>query len=185
VNIDPCEGSVQDEVAIACGLERGARGGVVVDDELRTSDPRIFAIGEVALHRGGIYGLVAPGYAMADALAWNLANSATGEAARRFEGADLSTRLKLLGVDVASLGDPFAPNAREVVLSDTARDAYCKLVLSEDGTRLQGGVLVGDVAQFARLVQLLRDGADLPAASVLDTNHGDTLRQSKRIVRRP
>ena len=92
----------RDELARDCGLEVGPRGGVVVDDMLRTSDPDIFAIGEVALHRGMIYGLVAPGYEMADVAAANLAG-----ATRTFSGFDLSTKLKLMGVDVASFGDPF------------------------------------------------------------------------------
>ena len=63
----------RDELARACGLTVGQRGGVVVDDQLRTSDPDIFAIGEVALHGGMIYGLVAPGYEMAEIAAANLA----------------------------------------------------------------------------------------------------------------
>src|SRR5208337_1339310 len=87
----------RDELARSCGLEVGPRGGVVVDDTLCTRDPDIFAIGEVALHHGMTYGLVAPGYAMADVVAANL----TG-ADRTFAGFDLSTKLKLLGVDVAS-----------------------------------------------------------------------------------
>ena len=91
----------RDELARACGLAVAERGGVVVDDRLETSDPDIHAIGEVAHHRGMVYGLVAPGYEMAEALAARLA----GDAARVFTGADLSTRLKLMGVDVASFGD--------------------------------------------------------------------------------
>ena len=89
----------RDELARDCGLDLGPRGGVVVNDSLLTSDPDIYAIGEVALHRGMIYGLVAPGYEMADILAANL----TGDS-REFRGADLSTKLKLMGVDVASFG---------------------------------------------------------------------------------
>jgi nitrite reductase (NADH) large subunit len=152
----------RDELAAACGLERGARGGVVVDDELRTEDPRIHAVGEVALHRGAIYGLVAPGYAMADALAWNLANGATGDAARRFEGSDLSTQLKLLGVDVASLGDPFDAASRAIVFEDQVRDVYARLVLSKSSERLLGGVLVGDTRQYGPLLDLLRRGVASP-----------------------
>ncbi len=152
----------RDEVAGACDLERGARGGVVVDDALCTTDSRIYAIGEVALHRGAIYGLVAPGYAMADVLAWNLANGATGDVARRFEGADLSTQLKLLGVDVASLGDPFDEASRTIVFEDQVRDVYARLVLSKSSGRLLGGVLVGDTGQYANLLDLLRRGVASP-----------------------
>lgn len=74
----------------------------MVDDCLRTSDDRVFAIGEVALHRGVIHGLVAPGYEMANVLARHLAGK---EAA--FDGADSSAKLKLLGTDVATFGEPF------------------------------------------------------------------------------
>ncbi|HEY8152740.1 MAG TPA: nitrite reductase large subunit NirB [Myxococcota bacterium] len=156
----------RDELAVACGLARAERGGVAVDDELRTSDPRIFAIGEVASHRGMVYGLAAPGYAMADTLAWNFASEPAAEA-RRFEGADLSTQLKLLGVDVASLGDPFAggESATAVVFQDLRRDRYAKLVISDDGRRLAGGILVGDVSQYARLLQLAREGRELPEST--------------------
>ncbi len=93
----------RDELARDCGLEVGLRGGVVVDDTLRTSDPDILAIGEVASHRGMVYGLVAPGYEMADVAAANLTARS-----RTFSGFDMSTKLKLMGVDVASFGDPFA-----------------------------------------------------------------------------
>ena len=103
--------------------------------------PRLYAIGEVAAHRGSVYGLVAPGYAMADALAQRLC-AASGETPPAFEGADLSTRLKLLGVEVGSLGDPFAAGdgARSVLMHDERSDVYARLVLSPDGARLIGGV---------------------------------------------
>jgi nitrite reductase (NADH) large subunit len=153
----------RDELAERAGLARGERGGVAVDDALCTSDPRIFAIGEVASHRGSVYGLVAPGYAMADVLGWNLAAGPEDEP-RRFEGADVSTRLKLLGVDVGSLGDPFAggAEARALTLQDLRGDRYARLVLSADGRRLLGAVLVGDVSQYARLLQLVREAKELP-----------------------
>jgi len=156
--IRPC-----DELAAEAGLAGGERGGVRVDDALATSDPAIYAIGEVAAHRGVVYGLVGPGYAMADTLAWNL-SAAPGEE-RRFEGADVSTTLKLLGVDVASLGDPFAGGVatRDVVFQDRRRDVYARLLLGEDGTRLVGGVLVGDTSAYPRLLQLLREGKPIAA----------------------
>ncbi len=93
----------RDELARECGLEVGPRGGVVVDDLLQSSDPEILAIGEVAWHRGMIYGLVAPGYEMAEVVAANLTG---GE--RVFTGFDMSTKLKLMGVEVASFGDILA-----------------------------------------------------------------------------
>src|SRR6185295_14367466 len=88
-----------DELARLAKLAVGERGGVVVDDHCRTSDPDIYAVGECALWSGRIYGLVAPGYQMAQVAARHLA----GEADAKFGGADMSTKLKLMGVDVASV----------------------------------------------------------------------------------
>ncbi len=90
----------RDQLARACGLEVGPRGGIVIDDRCQTSDPAIYAIGECALWNGQVFGLVAPGYQMARALADTLTG---GDAV--FKGADMSTKLKLLGVEVASIGD--------------------------------------------------------------------------------
>jgi nitrite reductase (NADH) large subunit len=92
----------RDELAKLAGLEVGMRGGIVVNDEMQTSDARIFAIGECALHSGMIYGLVAPGYDMAEVVVSQLL-----QGARAFTGYDMSSKLKLIGVDVASFGDPF------------------------------------------------------------------------------
>ena len=151
----------RDELARAAGLEVGARGGVVVDDRMATNDPSISAIGEVASHRGVCHGLVAPGYAMADVLARRLA----GDADARFGGADGSARLKLLGVEVASFGDPFATGdeVRDLVFHDLVRGVYHKLVVSADGTRLLGGMLVGDASPWARLAGLARAAGPLAA----------------------
>lgn len=143
----------RDELARAAALATGARGGVIVDDRLHTEDPHVFAIGEVALHRGTIHGLVAPGYEMADVLAKNL----TGTDAV-FRGSDPSAKLKLLGTDVASFGDPVdAPEAaKTIAYEDQVRGVYEKLVLSDDGNRLLGGILVGDTSDYGRLVHLMR-----------------------------
>ena len=149
----------RDELARAAGLDLGERGGVAVDDALRTSDPHISAIGEVAAHRGGRpYGLVAPGYRQADVVADRLAGR---DAA--FTGADTSTKLKLLGVDVASVGDCFAatPGAEEIAYTDPVAGVYKKLVVSGDGTRILGGVLVGDASAYAAVLQYAR--GDVPA----------------------
>ena len=151
----------RDELARACGLEVGPRGGVVVDDALRTSDPDIFAIGEIALHRSMIYGLVAPGYEMADTLAANL----TG-ADRAFTGADLSTKLKLMGVDVASFGENFADatTTRSIVFEDPFQGVYKKLIFNRDGTRLLGGILVGDASDYGTLLMHSKSPDPLPVA---------------------
>jgi len=157
----------RDELARRCGLDVDARGGVIVDDRLRTSDPRVFAIGEVAWHRGMVYGLVSPGYEMAEIAAANLTG---GDC--RFAGADLSTRLKLLGVDVASFGEYEAPSERAVPLvhHDPIAGVYRKLLFNPDGTRLLGGMLVGDASDYGKLLSLVRGQQTLscpPAALVV------------------
>ena len=151
----------RDELARACGLEVGERGGVVVDDRLETSDPAIHAVGEAALHRGQVYGLVGPGYEMAEVLAARLA----GDSARVFTGADLSTKLKLMGVDVASFGDheAGADAARPLTWEDPFGGVYKKLLFSPDGKKLVGGILVGDASDYGSLLTLAKNGAELPA----------------------
>ncbi len=148
----------RDELARACGLTVGQRGGIVVDDHLRTSDPHIFAIGEVALFGGMIYGLVAPGYEMAELVAANL----TGQD-RVFTGADMSTKLKLMGVDVASFGNAFADDktARPITVEDPFKGSYKKLLFSIDGTRLLGGILVGDASEYGQLSMLAKSDEPL------------------------
>jgi nitrite reductase (NADH) large subunit len=150
----------RDELARDCGLEVGPRGGVVVDDAMRTGDPDILAIGECAVHDGMVYGLVAPGYEMAEVAASSLLDRP-----RRFAGFDMSTKLKLMGVDVASFGDPFAEGSGAKALSyeDPFGGVYKKLVFSADGTHLLGGVLVGDAADFGTLLALHK-GGPLPVA---------------------
>ena len=142
----------RDELARAAGLAVGERGGVVVDDACRTADPHVYAVGECACVAGRVYGLVAPGYAMAEAVADRLLG---GRAV--FPGADLSTKLKLLGVDVGSFGDAHArtEGALEVVLNDAVAGSYKKLVLSDDARTLLGGVLVGDASAYATLRPLV------------------------------
>jgi nitrite reductase (NADH) large subunit len=152
----------RDELAASAGLARGERGGVVVDDACRTDDPRVYAVGEVASIGGRCLGLVAPGYAMAEVVVDRLLGGAA-----TFPGADMSTKLKLLGVDVASFGDAFGatPGALEVVHSNPAGGTYGKLVLTDDARTLLGGVLVGDASAYAALRPLV--GAELggdPAA---------------------
>lgn len=151
----------RDDLAKKSGITLGTRGGVEVDDTLCTNDKSIFAIGEVALHRGKIYGLVAPGYAMSDVLARRLA----GEE-RIFEGGDLSTKLKLLGVEVASFGDPFVEGEgiNVVAYQDFVTGVYKRLLVSSDGKRLHGGILVGDAKSFTELAYYAREGTELPGA---------------------
>ncbi|WP_327149994.1 nitrite reductase large subunit NirB [Nocardia sp. NBC_01329] len=148
----------RDRLARDAGLEVGPRGGVITDLGLATSDPNIYAIGECAAIEGVCYGLVAPGYTTAEIVADRLLGGA-GE----FPGADMSTKLKLLGVDVASFGDAHGTTegALSVVLHDAARGTYAKLVISDDAQTLLGGILVGDATQYAALRPLV--GRPLPA----------------------
>jgi len=149
----------RDQLARSAGLAVGPRGGVLVDRACRSvTDSKVWAIGEAACLDGQVYGLVTPGYAMAETAADRLLG---GQAT--FPGADLSTKLKLLGVDVASFGDAHgrSPGALSVVLKDPVRRCYGKLVVSDDATTLLGGILVGDASSYAMLRPLV--GATLPA----------------------
>ncbi|HEU4604240.1 MAG TPA: nitrite reductase large subunit NirB [Steroidobacteraceae bacterium] len=150
----------RDELARECGLQVGQRGGIVIDDNCLTSDPNIFAIGECALWNGKLFGLVAPGYQMASVCVARL----LGKAAPSFTGADMSTKLKLLGVDVASLGDAHASysNARAYTFVDERKQIYKKLVVSDDGKKLLGGILIGEADDYGIWLQMMLDGVDLP-----------------------
>jgi nitrite reductase (NADH) large subunit len=150
----------RDDLARAAGLNVGDRGGIVVDERCRTSDPEIFAIGECALWRGRTFGLVAPGYQMAAVAAATLCGDSTAS----FTGADMSTKLKLLGVDVASIGDAHGatPGARTCALIDERRQVYKKLVVSEDGRQLLGAILVGEADEYGSLLQVMQNALQLP-----------------------
>jgi len=150
----------RDELARDCGLEIGERGGVVIDDNCLTSDPAILAVGEVALWNNSIFGLVAPGYQMAKAAAATLL-----EGNEPFKGADMSTKLKLMGVDVGSIGDAHGdrtPGARQFRFLDPLKQQYRKLVVSSDGKRLVGAMLVGDNSYYDTLLQYYANRIELP-----------------------
>lgn len=150
----------RDEIARSSGLDVGPRGGIVIDSQCLTSDPDIFAIGECALWNGQIFGLVAPGYTMARTVVSVL----SGEDAR-FTGADMSTKLKLMGVDVASIGDAHArtPGALVYTYQNGAGEIYKRLVVSQDNKRLLGAVLVGEAGDYSTLLQYCLNGIELPA----------------------
>jgi len=149
----------RDELARSCRLTVGPRGGIVVNDEMRTNDEHIFAIGECALHNSMIYGLVAPGYEMADVVATQLAGDQ-----KQFPGFDMSTKLKLIGVDVASFGDPFinGTEANSIVIQDKHKGVYKRINFTKDGKRLLGGVLVGDADDYNMLLQICKNNLVLP-----------------------
>ena len=157
----------RDELARQCDLGVGQRGGIMVDNFCRTRDRDVYAIGECAQWGGKVFGLVAPGYDMARVVANHLYALSTRREAPdlpEFAGADMSTKLKLMGVDVASIGDAHGatPGSRSYQFSDERRQVYKKLVVSEDGKRLLGGVLVGDAAEYGTLLQMMLNGLELP-----------------------
>ena len=151
-----------DGLARAAGLEVGERGGIVVDGRLTTSDPAISAIGECALAAGRTWGLVGPGYAMARTLAEHLGG---GDPAP-FAGADTSTKLKLLGIDVASFGDAFASGDghHELVWDDPHTRTYRKVVVCARTGEVRGGMLVGDASAYAELAAMARGDLPTPEA---------------------
>lgn len=149
----------RDDIARDCNLEVGSRGGIIINDQCQTSDPDIYAIGECALWNNMIYGLVAPGYAMARTVVANLAGKVAS-----FTGADMSTKLKLMGVDVASIGDAHAKTQGALVYTyqNGEHDIYKRLVVSTDKKQLFGAVLVGDASDYSTLLQYCLTGIELP-----------------------
>ncbi|MGZ8224177.1 MAG: nitrite reductase large subunit NirB, partial [Methylobacter sp.] len=149
----------RDDIARDCGLEIGPRGGIAINNQCLTSDPDIYAIGECALWNGMIYGLVAPGYAMARTVVADLAGHEAS-----FTGADMSTKLKLMGVDVASIGDAHAKTQGALVYTyqNGASEVYKRLVVSQNKKQLLGAVLVGDASGYGTLLQYCLNGIELP-----------------------
>jgi nitrite reductase (NADH) large subunit len=150
----------RDELARAAGLAVGPRGGIQINSQCQATNPDVYAIGECALWEGRIFGLVAPGYQMAETAARHL----VGEAGVQFLGADLSTKLKLMGVDVASIGDAHGsvPDALNYVFTDEAAGVYKKLVISGDRKHLVGAILVGDASDYGTLLQMVLNPLPLP-----------------------
>lgn len=149
----------RDELARSAGLAVGPRGGILVDSQMITSDPHILAIGECALYEGMIYGLVAPGYEMAEVAIATLLGSD-----KQFTGFDMSTKLKLIGIDVASFGNPFSTDedVRSIVLEDRNKGIYKRVNISADGKTLLGGILIGDAEQYNMLLQTCKNQVVLP-----------------------
>ncbi|MEV0715061.1 FAD-dependent oxidoreductase [Asanoa sp. NPDC050611] len=156
-----------DLLVLACGVRPETRlaaeagltvaHGVVVDDALRTSDPRVFAIGDCAEHRGTVYGLVAPAWDHAATVADRLTGGSTA-----YRGSRVVTRLKASGVDLAAMGSPDAAADAEVVsFADPARGTYARLVIAAN--RITGAVLLGDNPLVGTVVQLFDRNAEVPA----------------------
>ncbi|MGK0500218.1 MAG: nitrite reductase (NADH) large subunit [Oceanicoccus sp.] len=161
-----------DQLARDAGLNVGERGGIEIDYHCKTSDSDIFAIGECALLGGRIFGLVAPGYRMAEC-----AVSQLSENKESFHGADMSTKLKLMGVDVGSIGDAHGKEEGSLTytFSDERIEVYKRIIVSQDSTKLLGAVLVGDCGDYDTLLQYFLNGIDLPkdpATLILPHNAG-------------
>ncbi len=151
----------RDEVAKECGLDTGLRGGVIVDNAMKTSDDTIYAIGEVALYNNMIYGLVAPGYDMADIVVSQI----TGYTDKTMvDHIDMSTQLKLIGTEVASFGDAFCEGEAidTIVYENKRKGIYKRINVSEDGSKLLGGILVGDSSDYNALFQIYNTAMALP-----------------------
>ncbi|MDP2068132.1 MAG: nitrite reductase large subunit NirB [Lutibacter sp.] len=151
----------RDELGNACGLQMGERGGIVVNNKMQTSDPDIYAIGEVALYNNMIFGLVAPGYEMADVAAEQLLGNSDKLMS---EAIDMSTKLKLIGVDVASFGEPFMPvqMGHSILFENKTKDLYKRINVSHDGKKLLGGILIGDVSDYNMFHQIYLNGMPIP-----------------------
>ena len=164
-----------DNLARDCGLDVGERGGVVVDQHCVTSDPTIFAIGECALYEGRIFGLVAPGYRMAEVAASRLLG---GDAV--FNGADMSTKLKLLGVQVGSIGDAHGvtPGSLSYTYRDPRKNTYLRLNVCADAKTVLGAVMVGDTERYDQILQYFLNQLTLPDAPetlILPSSEGGPL----------
>jgi NAD(P)H-nitrite reductase large subunit len=149
----------RDDLARQAGIHIGERGGIAVNDRLQTVDPKIFAIGECALHAGTKFGIAAPGYAMAETVAANFCGDS-----RPFDYGDLSAKLSLVGVDVACFGqwDPELESVAVLSEEDAFAGIYRKLLFTMDGKQLLGGILVGDASDYMTLAALARTGTILP-----------------------
>ncbi|MGP4098151.1 nitrite reductase large subunit NirB [Nonomuraea sp. KM90] len=145
----------RDELARSSGLDVGERGGIVVDPGMRTSDPSIYAVGECALVGGMVYGLVGPCNTMAEVAADRITGGSS-----TFEGADMSTKLKLLGVEVAQFGA--MEGALDVTYMDPVGGVYKRLFISDDAQTLLGGICVGDASPYTSLRPFV--GKALPAS---------------------
>lgn len=150
----------RDELGRVSGLEVGVRGGIIVNNKMQSSDPYIYAIGEVALYNHMIYGLVAPGYEMADVAAEQILKGAK----TMRETIDMSTQLKLIGVEVASFGDPFIENedVTAIVYENKLSGIYKRINVTKDSKTLLGGILVGDSSDYNGLFQIYSNAMPLP-----------------------
>ncbi len=149
----------QDKLAREMKLDIAPRGGIAINDNCQTSDKDIYAIGECASWNETFYGLVAPGYKMATVAVDHVVGNES-----KFEGADMSAKLKLLGVKVGSIGDANGrtPGCKSYVYQNEEQEVYKRLIVSEDNKKLLGAVMVGDTSDYGDLLQLMLNEIDLP-----------------------
>jgi len=145
------------ELAQECGLEVDA--AIVVDDQLRTSDPAIYSVGECGQHRGQLYGLVAPLWEQAQVLAHHLTGLRPNAA---YRGSKTASRLKVMGLEVASMGliEPELESDEVVIFHEPKRGVYKKLIIRDD--RLVGSIVLGDGLRAPLLMQLFDRSTPLP-----------------------
>ena len=151
----------RDELAKTCDLKIGTRGGIWVNHKMQTSDENIYAIGECALFNNMIYGLVAPGYDMAEIAVHQILGE--NEIVMQ-DKIDMSTKLKLIGVDVASYGEPFMPieKGHSIIFEDKTKGIYKRINVSHDKKKLLGGILIGDVSDYNMLHQIYLNSMAIP-----------------------
>ena len=147
---------IRPNIALAKSAGIHCERGIVVSDTMQTFDPKIYSVGECVQHRGQTYGLVAPLFEQAKVAANHLARYGR----MRYEGSSVSTKLKVTGIDLFSAGDfnP-GPGDEELLLQDSARGVYKKLVLRDN--KLRGAVLYGETMDGPWYFQLMRDGTDI------------------------
>lgn len=151
----------RDELAKSCNLQVGTRGGIVVNNKMETSNEFIYAIGECALFNNMIYGLVAPGYDMAEIAVNQIIGNTETEMQNDI---DMSTKLKLIGVDVASFGEPYMPieKGHSIIYENKTKGLYKRINVSHDGKKLLGGILIGDVSDYSMLHQIYLNSLPIP-----------------------
>ena len=148
-----------DELARSSDLLIGERGGIIVDERCLTNDPNIYAIGECALYDGRIFGLVAPGYRMAEVAADQIVGGS-----ETFNGADMSTKLKLLGVEVGSIGDAHgqSEDTAAYTFEDPLKKVYLRMNVNTQKQRVQGAVLVGNCQNYDQILQYFLNDIAIP-----------------------
>jgi len=148
----------RDQLAKQAGLNTADQGGIIINDQCLTNDKNIYAIGECARWNNRIFGLVAPCYRMAEVAVSHLNNGN-----KTFSGYDMSTKLKLLGIEVASIGDVHGrtTGTQNFAFTDKAAGVYKKIVVSQDGQRLLGAIMVGDSRDYNQLRLMVQNQSQL------------------------